>query len=171
MRTEIERVLAPLVGLSLRSATRVGELLRLEIGGGAPADGDASPPASYVLEVAAPWRLADGDRILVGSGDLLTPADPEADLETFDWDAPGASWLEVRLTELAELGVTSGVPVASVVADAFGGIRLALAGGVVLEVFPTSTPTGHVTTEFWRLARPGTGEVDVVVGTFGMGEE
>jgi hypothetical protein len=107
------------------------------------------------------------DRILVGSGDLLTPADPEADIETFDWDEPGASWLDVRLGEIGAAHAADPPAVSSAVVDELGGLRLTLTGGLALELFPTSTPTGHVSTEFWRLLRPGTDGPHFAVGTFG----
>jgi hypothetical protein len=104
----------------------------------------------------------------VGSGDLLTPADPAEEPESFDWELPGASWLDVRLGEL-EPAHPPVVEAAN--ADAFGGVRLTLSGGRVLELFPNATPTGHVATEFWRLLRPGSDAPHFVVGTFGVDRE
>src|SRR5215211_5755578 len=155
MRDEIERALAALVGLPLSAAGRTADLLRLQFGAG-----------EAVLDVACPWRLRDAERVLVGSGDLLTPADPAEEPETFDWEAPGASWLDVRLGELQAADAERPPVVASAAADALGGVRLGLTGGRVLELFPNATPTGHVSTEFWRLRRPG--EPDLAVGTFGI---
>ena len=170
MREEIERMLAALVGLPMWAAGRAADLLWLQFGERRTvdvADGDRQDVGSYALHVACPWRLAASDRLLVGSGDLLTPADPDADPATFDWDETGASWLDVRLGELAEVHATAPPAVAAVAADALGGLRLSLTGGLVFEAFPNSTPTGHVATEFWRLLRPGTAEPHFVVGTFG----
>lgn len=158
--TEIEQAVAPLVGLPLRSATRLVDLLELRFG----ADDDGG----YTLHIACPWRLADGERILVGSGDLFTPADPDEEPETFDWEQPGASWLDVRLGELWERFDGSPPAVRGIGVDPFGGLALALGSGMTLELFPASTPTGHIATEFWRLSQPGQGTPHVVFGTFGL---
>lgn len=165
MQREIERALHPLVGLHLRLATRRVDMLRLEFGAAA---GDA---AATALQVACAWRLADGERVLVGSGDLFTPADADEEPETFDWEPAGASWLDVRLGELAEkrAGEADAPAVTAVSVDPFGGARLTLADGLTLELFPNSTPTGHVSTEFWRLTSAGAD--DFVVGTFGVERE
>jgi hypothetical protein len=172
MRDEIERALAPLVGRPLRAAARAADVLRLEFGVATPgAVSDGAGADALALYVACPWRLADGDRVLVGSGDLFTPADPDGDPETFDWEPEGASWLDVRLRELAEKREHAEPAVEGVDADAFGGVRLALAGGLAIELFPNSTPTGHVSTEFWRLSRPNGDDADFVVGTFGVDRE
>ena len=184
MKEEIERALAALIGLPMWGAGRTADLLRLQFGeqltvaaeGAEGAEGgDARDVGSHVgshaLHVACPWRLAGPDRLLVGSGDLLTPSDPDAEPETFDWDEPGASWLDVRLDELAEAHGAAPPVVEAVAGDALGGFRLSLTGGLTLEAFPNSTPTGHVATEFWRLLRPGTAEPHFVVGTFGTERE
>jgi hypothetical protein len=76
--------------------------------------------------------------------------------------------LDVRLEEVAAVHASSPPTVEALDADAFGGVRLTLGGALALELFPTSTPTGHVATEFWRLLRPGAAEPHLVVGTFGV---
>lgn len=174
MRDEVERVLALLVGLPLWGAGRSADLLWLQFGArqrmASPA-GSEHEVGEYTLHIACPWRLIDAERILVGSGDLLTPVDPDEDPETFDWEQPGASWMDVRLSELLPPDAPPRWVVEGVAGDGLGGFRLGLRGGVVLEVFPNATPSGHVTTEFWRLLRPGTGEPQFVVGTFGTDRE
>lgn len=165
MKAEIEQELGRLVGRSIERVTRAADLLRLHL-----AD-RSSGNAAIELHVACPWRLTEGERLLVGSGDLLTPADAEADLETFDWDEPGSNWMDVRLAELWEgFGGTPPL-VQAVAADALGGFRLTLEAGRGFEVFPTSTPTGHVSTEFWRIV-PNDGSTPAfAVGTFGIERE
>jgi hypothetical protein len=161
MNEELDRALAALHGLPLVAMARVGDMFSLRFG--------TDDVSAYAMLVACPWRIADGERILVGSGDLLTPADPDADLETFDWDAPGASWLDVRLDELRPELESGAMAVVRATADAFGGVRLELSRGWRVELFPSSTPTGHVTTEFWRLA--GGDGAQLVIGTFGINRE
>lgn len=174
MRDDVERALAPLIGLRLWGAGRAADLLWLQFGARqslASADGSEHEVGQFTLHIACPWRVIDEERILVGSGDLLTPVDPDEDPETFDWEQPGASWLDVRLSELLPPDTAEPWVVESVAGDGLGGFRLGLGTGAVLEVFTNATPTGHVTTEFWRLLRPGTGEPQFVVGTFGTDRE
>jgi hypothetical protein len=176
---DLDETLAGLVGLPLSRLTRSGDTLWIQLGDrAAPADdatnGAGSAPAedgTLALLVACPWRWAAADRILVGSGDLLTPADPDAELEDFDWDEPGASWLDVRLAELAERLATDPPVVRAAIADPWLGLRIELSDASALELFPNSTPTGHVSTEFWRLLRPGTEVPHLVAGTFGVDRE
>ena len=166
MHHEIEQALQALIAAPLRGASRVVDTLRLEF-----ADPGLDAASGLALHVACAWRLTDGERVLVGSGDLFTPADPDEEPETFDWEPAGASWLDVRLGELAEKRNAAAHPptVSQLSVDLFGGARLTLTDGLVLELFPNSTPTGHVSTEFWRLTRAGAD--DFVVGTFGVERE
>ena len=174
MQDSIAQALASLVQLPLTGAERSADMISLRFGAPGPdraGNGDGPAPA-LSLHVSCPWRLADGERVLVGSGDLLTPADPDADLETFDWEPHGASWLDVRLAELAVGRLVPPPEVETVAADPFGGVRIALATGLALELFPNSTPTGHVATEFWRLVREDADAAEAfVVGTFGVERE
>ena len=159
MLEDLDRALAPLVGLTLTGAARESNMLSLRFG-------DADAPA-YTLDVFCAWRLARDGRIVVGSGDLFTPADPDEELESFDYDAPGTSWWDVRVA--AYLGEAAAPTVVQHVAtDALGGVRLALSDGASLDVFPNSSAAEHLETEFWRLARPGTADAQLVVGTFGL---
>jgi hypothetical protein len=175
VRDEIEQALAPLVGLPLWAVSRAADFVWFQFGerrrvpDGAKAG--EREVGTYALQVACPWRLADAERILVGSGDLLTPADPEEEPETFAWDEPGASWLDVRLREVWDSFGGEPPSVRAVAADPLGGVRLTLGDGLVLELFANSTPSGHVSTEFWRLLRPGEAAPHVVVGTFGFARE
>jgi len=171
MKAEVAAALVPLLGQAIWAAGRAGDLVWLQIGArkSVASQGDGQREVgTYALHLACPWRLVDQERVLVGSGDLLTPADPEAEIETFDWDVPGANWLDVRLGELWQ-GFGSAPPrIEGVEPDPYGGFALHATGGVRLEVFPSSTPTGHVATEFWRLVQPGPGTPHFVVGTFGI---
>jgi hypothetical protein len=61
--------------------------------------------------------------------------------------------------------------VEAVTGDALGGLRVALAGGLALELFPESSAAEHVETEFWRLIRRGGGEPHFVVTSEGARRE
>jgi len=158
-------VLAPLVGLRLWGAARESDLFTVQLGERQEVDGELV--GEYALQIACAWRIAGPTAILAGSGDLFTPADPDADLETFDWDVTGASWWDTRMQEVSTI-LANGVAVSTFLADSFGGIRLVCTGGLELEIFPNSSPAPHVETEFWRLLRPGQADDHVVVGTTGI---
>jgi hypothetical protein len=174
MKDEIERALAPLVGLPLWGAGRESNMLSLQLGERRPSPTRADPGrevGGYTLHVYCAWRLARGAALLAGSGDLFTPADPDEELETFDHDAPGATWWDARVAAYLGAATGDGRPaptVTAVGADALGGVRVALSDGAALEVFPNSSAAERFETEFWRLRRPGSDEDDVVVGTFGL---
>jgi hypothetical protein len=159
MQADIEQALAPLVGLRLRDPGREGNRLTLAFGeGGAGA---------YALHVFCAWRLTRGRAILAGSADLFTPSDPDEELDTFDFEAPGATWWDASWR--AYLDAADPAPaVAAVAADPFGGLRLTLGDGAALEVFPNSAPAAHVESEFWRLVQPGRSEPYFTVGTTGV---
>jgi hypothetical protein len=171
MNSDIADALAPLIGLPLWGAGRTGDIVRLQFGARRTVgdhEGGSQEVGAYALQLACPWRLVDERRLLVGSGDLLTPADPDAEIETFDWDEPGANWLDLRLAELWTGFGAEPPSVTGAQPDPYTGFVLELSGARRLEVFPNSTPTGHVTTEFWRLLQPGTRVPHFVVGTFGI---
>ena len=171
---EIERALAPLVGLPLWGAGRESNMLALQLGElrPSPTCADAGREVGgYTLHVYCAWRVTRGTTILAASGDLFTPADPDEELETFDYDAPGSTWWDARVAAWLDAATGDGRPaptVATVAADPLGGVRVALGDGTALEVFPNSSPSDRFETEFWRLRRPGSPDPDVVVGTFGL---
>lgn len=169
MHAEIERAVAPLAGLPLWGPTRESNMLALQFGDRRPAPTRAEPGrevGAWALHVYCAWRLTRGATILAGSADLFTPSDPDEDLETFDYEAPGATWWDVRWQAYADASPPP--TVATVAADAFGGLRLGLSDGATLEVFPNSAAAEHFESEFWRLLRPGQGEAEFVVGTAGV---
>lgn len=166
MKEVIERALAPLAGLPMWGFARSADLLTVQFGARTVRDDGAQ--GEYALEVACAWRLAGPTSILVASGDLFTPADAEAELETFDWDPPGASWWDARIAELQRQGAFSGLMVTTFLADSYGGFSLVCSRGVELDVFPNSSAADHVETDFWKLGRPGTSEPRVIVGTAGV---
>ena len=154
--TELDATLAALAGLALARLGRAGDTLWIQLGPLQTIDGD------------------DGDaspREVGTHGDLLTPADADVELEDYDWDEPGASWLDVRLGELNERLAQSPRTVRRATRDAWLGLRLALDDDSTIELFPNSTPTGHVSTEFWRVLQPGSAAPHLVTGTFGIDRE
>lgn len=169
MKDQAEAAFAPLVGLPVWGLARDGDVLTVQFGASRPpSDGQGSRNAGeYALHVSCAWRLVTGSTIVAASGDLFTPADADADLETFAWDIPGASWLDLRLQAFIDAHRAPPVVNTFVCDDVFG-VRLALTDGVELEVFPNSSAAPHVDTEFWRVLRPGEPDAHIVAGTFGI---
>ena len=167
----LDDALAALTGLAISRVGRAGDSLWIHLGPLQTVDGDEGPReiGAWALHVSCPWRWIATDRVVVGSGDLLTPADADVELEDYDWDEPGASWLDVRLGELAARLAESPVSIFRATRDRWLGLRLELDDDTAIELFPNSTPTGHVSTEFWRLFQPG--ETHLVTGTFGVDRE
>jgi hypothetical protein len=144
---------------------RETDLLTLQFGERREIEGRSF--GAYTLHVSSAWRIAGPTEILVASGDLFTPVDPDAELENFDWDVPGASWWDARMNEVSRL-LENGVVITTFLADSYGGVRLVCTGGIELEVFPNSSPAPHVESEFWRLVRAGQADDYLVVGTMGI---
>lgn len=165
MKDIVERILAPLVGQRVWGLDREADLLVVQIGDRRALE--ERTVGAFTLQIACAWRIAGPSSILAASGDLFTPADPDADLETFDWDVAGASWWDVRLLEVTRL-LDQGVTLSTFMADSYGGVRLVCTGGLELEIFPNSSAAPHVETEFWRLVRGGQADDYVAIGTSGI---
>jgi hypothetical protein len=144
---------------------READVLIVQFGERQQIDQDAV--GAFTLRIACAWRIASPTAILVASGDLFTPADEQAELETFDWDVRGASWWDVRSEDVARC-LEQPVVIATFLADSYGGVRLVGTGGIELELFPNSSASPHVETEFWRLIRAGHADDYVTVGTTGI---
>ena len=165
MKDIIERVLAPLVGLRIWGLSREADLLVVQFG--ERRQMDERTVGAFTLQIACAWRIAGPTSILAASGDLFTPSDPDAELESFDWDVDGASWWDLRMQELMRV-LEHETTVTTFMGDSYGGVRLVCTGGLELEVFPNSSPAPHVETEFWRLVRGGQTDDYLMVGTSGI---
>jgi hypothetical protein len=159
MSDPVERELAPLIGRTLAGWARESNMLSLHFRSDV---GD-----EHTLHVFCAWRIARPGEIIAGGGDLYTPSDPDADLETFDWDEPGSTWWDQRLDAYFASHETP-PRVMALRADDLGGFRLACDDGAALEVFPSSANAPHVETEFWRLITPGVAAPHVVADTSGV---
>jgi hypothetical protein len=170
LKDTVESALAPLIGLAMWGLSRDEGTLVVQFGERQSVSSNGGPreAGAYTIRVACAWRLTDPAGIAAGSGDLFTPADEDADLETFDWQQPGATWCDVRLRQF-EVGHTDMPLTASTfVADEVGGFRLVVTDGVELDVFPNSAAAPHVETEYWRVLREGEHDAQIVIGSFGV---
>ena len=126
--------------------------------------GPAREVGAFALHVFCPWRVVVSGSLVAGTGDLFTPADPDADLEEFDWDVVGATWWDAQLA--AVFARLEKNVIRSVVSDTVGGFILEC-GAFQFEVFPNSSIAPHVETEFWRLFSPYREEPHFIVDTSG----
>ena len=169
MKNEIEAVLSPLVGLHLWGPARAANMLSIQLGSPRAAPTTRAPDrqvGEFAIHIFCPWRLTRGSEVVVGSGDLLTPADPDADPEDFDWDQVGSTWWDVGMREVFDDARVT-LHVESVRGDDVGGFALHCTERFVFEVFPNSARAAHVETEFWRVLQPATAEPHFVVDTTG----
>ena len=156
------------MGLRLWGASRAADMLTLQLG---EPRADLSPVGrfrevgEYALHVQCPWRLTQDDRLLVGSGDLWTPADPDADPQKYGPDVVGSSWLDYQLRKC--LNAREAVHVVIISADSFGGFHLSCSDGIEFEVFPNASGTSSDVSEYWRLLQPSTSARHFVVHTGG----
>lgn len=101
------------------------------------------------LHIQCRWRFMDTQSILFGRDDLNYPADETTPPEQFDWDKAD-SVLDVAQREWFDKHRPLRPMVQEVQGDAYGGFRIALAGGFALECFPCDSRRGEYS-EHWRL--------------------
>ena len=168
MKAEIEIALAPLQGLVVWGFARAADMLTFQLGEprvNTSPMGRLREVGEYALHVQCPWRMTEDTRLIVGSGDLFTPAMPDADRTTFKWDVAGANWWDYQLREF--MSKHAPIRVESIAGDPFGGFRLICSAGVAFEVFPNTSAVPHDDSEYWRLLQPGESTKHFVVGATG----
>jgi hypothetical protein len=101
------------------------------------------------LHIQCRWRFIDAQSILFGRDDLNYPADETTPPEHFDWDKAD-SVLDVAQRKWFDKHRPLRPMVQEVQGDAYGGFRIALAGGFALECFPCDSRRGEYS-EHWRL--------------------
>jgi hypothetical protein len=162
LKAEIERTLAPLVGLPLLGATRAADLQMFAFGSytdGTDRFGRRRRTPTYALHVQCAFHLRGRTAVALASRDRYFPAgDPDVEPPGFAWDEKGAN----RLDEKIAAFFATGAPplVRSVRADPVGGLVLRLTGGWSLAIFPDDS----LEEEHWRFFGPGSEEHFVVTG-------
>jgi len=163
---EIEAALASLIALPLWSSGRAADVQWFQFGAQRVIHGRLGAPrvvGEFALHVQCAWRLAGPEGIVVASRDRHVPAgDPDAEPPGWRWDVPGANRSDERCA--AWFATRAAACVERVTADAFGGLRVALTGGVTLEVFPDDS----LDREHWRYFQPATEEPHFVVTGAGV---
>jgi hypothetical protein len=113
--------------------------------------------AEHALHVQCALRIAGPDGPFVGGGDMWIWPDPgAADRERPD---VGEALFDRRADQLASVGDTGLVTVATIQADDWGGFVLLCSHGWSVEVFPDTTASE----EQWRYFRPGDHDSHFVV--------
>lgn len=101
------------------------------------------------MHLQCAWRVVGPSGIVVASRDRYTPAgDRDQDCDGWDWTVQGANRCDERMA--GWLDGTSYL-VTAATADPYGGMRLTLARGFALEVFPDDSLPG----DHWRVFQPG----------------
>ncbi len=118
-------------------------------------NGGSKIVSEYSLHTECAWHIRHGDRILVASSDRYYPAgeDPYADIESFEWDSPGANQLDERISKLLEPQKAQWI-VQEVHAELSGSFVLSMTENMFLNVFPDNS----IIDEYWRLFRPYSSE-------------
>ena len=145
-------------GLPLLDIGRAANLLWIHFGHPrlAPTAGDPEREVGeYALHVQCPWRVSGVTGVLAGSSDVYVPADPDAGEESFRWDKPGDSIVDLHLERWIETHSESPLIVDLISVDRCGGFVLALSNEFAIEVFPDASSEPHDVREQWRLFRPG----------------
>jgi hypothetical protein len=111
--------------------------------------GDAIDVSDLRLHLQCRWRFTDSSDILFGSDDLYRPADEGVSHDDFDWDKQD-SVLDVKWRTWILRNRGREPRVIRCIGDAYGGFRIELEGGVILEAFPCNSRRGECS-EHWRL--------------------
>jgi len=163
MKAQIENATAVLVGKPLWKCTRAADLASFQFGARNKVPGfrnTTKEVGEFALHVQCAWRIVRKDRVIVGSRDLYFPADYSDDEEIppeFDWDRDPnlrdkqlQSLFDNDSLEFTVLGVETG---------AAGSLRIALSGGLFLDILPYDS----LLHEHWRLFDPRTDSSHFVV--------
>ncbi|MEU0935570.1 MULTISPECIES: hypothetical protein [unclassified Embleya] len=162
MSFELERVnesLQRVVGLTFHEIGRFESMATLGFGDEVPLTTTDGGPArtgrAYALHIQCPFRLLQGNRIVLGSEDLYRRlpegSPPSADREQeYAYD---------RGAEVVEGVLSRAKPrILSIAVAEIGDLRIELEQAIRVQVFP-ATPSRH---EAWRFLLPRFGHDDVV---------
>ena len=152
MREATKSKLDKLVGLNLRYAGRASNLFWLGFGEKilVTRRGKREEVAEYALHIQCSWRIAKGNKIVVGSRDFYSPRTGlENENGHFEWDVQGNNRFDERIESIIE-DIDENTIVERVDSDEVGGLKIFLSQGYLLEVFPDTSEDDEYS-EFWRL--------------------
>jgi hypothetical protein len=169
-RKQIETATKVLIGEPLWGCTRAADMACFQFGQRRKAmgqNGREKEVGDHALHVQCPWRITQGDQVVVGRQDLYYPAEYAEDnsLPTdFDWDHDPNRHDKL----LASLfgNEAQGFVVQQIEVGTAGSFRIILRSGFSLEVFPSDSLRG----EHWRLFEPDKDRPHFVVTGNGVEE-
>jgi hypothetical protein len=160
---DINKELSCLIGQKLKDAGRAGDMLWLAFGNEievADYRGKQRFVNRYALHVQCPWRITDGQHIVVASGDFYIPGKgvTEAEFDRLD-DTFGCSRFDEAIGYLRTLLETDDIAVIETFTDSYGGLQMLLSKRLKLEIFPHRS----IKKEFWRFFEHGSDKKHIVV--------
>jgi len=169
VKTALEAHMRVLIGLPLSIARNAADMKGFHFGSIRPhysRTGRVGTVGQYALHIQCPWRIVGGDAIVTGSSDRFQG--PREDIDYNDEDARGGSLQSVRLEELLKgfdastssfVNATENLVVQAVQADNYGGLDIALTGGLKLQIFPAGSNG-----EDWRFIDVEGGDIVIEAG-------
>lgn len=169
MQDEIQTAARVLVGKPLWLCRRAGDMAMFHFGERRKETnrkGEPTEIGEYALHLQCPWRIVLQDEIMMAALDVYKPQSghEKEDNPDFDWEGAG-NLLEERAETFFENGRRQYI-VESVHAERAGALRLALQGGILLEICPCDSTKN----EHWRLFQPRADREHFVVTGAGIGE-
>jgi hypothetical protein len=153
MREQIQKMLEPLIGMSLWSSGRAADLDWFSFGQRrtvTTANGQTKEIGEYALHVQCAWRITHGNDVVVGSSDLYHPLGERVDpIENFNWDVQGANSRDERIAELFQ-NETRHFLVRAVEVGNAGAFTITFDNEYALDIFPDDS----LREEYWRIFKP-----------------
>jgi hypothetical protein len=170
MKQEIENAVAVLLGKVLWGSHRASDMTIFQFGVRKKVTdfyGRVAEVGEYALHVQCPWRIAEEERVVVGSLDLYYPpdlkiADPVPHL---DWDWESGNRQDELLKQMFQSGKSFQVQAIEVGAAA--SLHIVVREDFFLDVFPDDSVTS-ARHEHWRLLAPGTERPHFVITGSGI---
>ncbi|OJJ18319.1 hypothetical protein BKI52_26230 [marine bacterium AO1-C] len=148
---KIQEILSELIGLPFTRSTRAANMECLKFGEHFRVDnGEKLNIGELGLHLQCPWRIVQGDKLLIGSLDVYEPIEPNKPYDPdFDWDVSGGNLRDKKVEDLLN---RNQLVVQHVEVDAFGGFELIFNQGVRFQVFPANSSQDQYN-EYWRLLK------------------
>ncbi|MGB8769187.1 MAG: hypothetical protein WCC92_06210 [Candidatus Korobacteraceae bacterium] len=169
MRDQIQAAAVVLVGKPLWLCRRAGDMAMFHFGERRKETnrrGELSEIGEYALHLHCPWRIVNGEEILMAALDVYKPQSghEEEDDRDFVWERAG-NLLDERARAFFDNDAREYI-VECVQAGHAGALRLSLEGELWLEICPCDSTKG----EHWRLFQPCTEREHFAVTGAGIGE-
>jgi hypothetical protein len=150
---QMEQDDVPLAGKECWGWGRAADLASFQIGQQRTViddKGKTKTVGQFALHIQCPWRIVQGEKLIVASGDLYYKPDESAPGSDFNWEPLGANRRDINLDRL----FAAGEPL--VIRDfrlgCAGFLRIELTKSFCIEIFPDAS----VDLEHWRLFQPYT---------------